>query len=113
MSDPAPTPGDDQPPAGERAAPRVPVVKLTPVPVYNCRVYLSGPGADGTVAARCANLPEVSVAAPNEREALQRIVVDFKAALARYQSAGSAIPWLDPPAPAEPYERQRLIGVHL
>lgn len=119
MNNPSETPDSDRPAAKKSTEPRVPnpphapVVKLTPVPVYNCRVYLSGPSAAGVVTARCANLPELSVTAPSEREALQRIVTDFKAALVRYQSSSTPIPFLEPPSPAEPGERQRLIGVHL
>ncbi|MFG0335920.1 MAG: hypothetical protein ACF8TS_21390 [Maioricimonas sp. JB049] len=84
-----------------------------PVPVYDCRVILSRPDADGQITARVASLPQITASGKVERDLLQRIVKDFKAALIRYREGGEAIPWQDPPETPVDGEQQRWIPVHL
>ena len=84
-----------------------------PVPVYDCRVILSPPDDSGTITARVASLPEITATGKVERDLLQRIVKDFKAALIRYRESGEAIPWQDPPESPAQGEQQRWIPVHL
>ena len=83
------------------------------VPVYNCLVLVAPRNAAGLVVARAANLAGLSAEGSSEREALQKLVPAFKAALAAYHAGGEPIPWLDPPHAPEPGEQQRWIAVHL
>lgn len=82
------------------------------VPVFDCHVILSVPDATGLIAARVANLPEITASARSERELLRSIVTQFKAAVIRYHQSG-AIPWQNPPLAAGPGESERWIPVHL
>ena len=90
---------------GERAK------QAEPIPVFNCVVYVS-PVAGG-VRARVANLPGLECTAASEREALAKIVPAFKQRVAELMQSDTPIPWIEPPAPAEPGEQKRLIPVHL
>lgn len=83
------------------------------VPVHNCHACLSPPDAEGWIAARACNLPEIVVRGKTEREALAALVAAFKTAVARYAAAGQQIPWAEPPASAKPGEQERWIAVHL
>lgn len=87
-------------------------VPLGPVPVFNCIVNLS-PAEQGGVNAVVANLPELAITAVSEREALQRIVAEFKRIVGLRHAAGDPIGWQDPPQPLPPGGQQRLIAVHL
>ena len=82
------------------------------VPVFNCLVYLSR-DAGGGVRARVANLPGLECTASSEREALGKIVPAFKRRIAELMHAGTPIPWIEPPSPAEAGEQTRFIPVHL
>jgi hypothetical protein len=82
------------------------------VPVFNCLVYVLR-AADGTVRARVANLPGIEVTAASEREALGKAVLAFKQRIGELLGGAAAIPWIEPPVPAEPGEQQRFIPVHL
>jgi hypothetical protein len=83
-----------------------------PVPVFNCIVHVSPLAADGTVAARVANLAGIEGRGRSEREALSQVVAAFKATVGRYHTAGEPIPWIAETAP-QPGQTQRLIAVHL
>lgn len=96
------------------SGPILPVVTPPqPVPVYDCRVYLRGPDAEGWLQGRVANLPGIAGRARGERELLTQLVRDFKWQLIERRSKGETVPWVEPlPAP-EPGEKQRWIPVHL
>ena len=49
------------------------------VPVYNCPVFVSGPGEDGSFVGRSATLADVIVRGTSEREVLQSIVAGWSA----------------------------------
>lgn len=83
-----------------------------PVPVYDCHVILSAPDADGVMSARVSTLPEITACGRSERDILQTLVKEFKAALIRYRNDGTEIPWQEPAKP-QPGETQRWIPVHL
>lgn len=83
------------------------------VPVYNCHACLSPPDAEGWIAARSCNLPEVVARGKTQREALTALVAAFKAAVSRYRAAGRAIPWVESPSKPAPDEQERWIAVHL
>ncbi|HXT60680.1 MAG TPA: hypothetical protein VN699_18710 [Pirellulales bacterium] len=83
------------------------------VPVYNCLVLLSPPDAEGYLAARCSNLPEVAERGKSRREALAKVVAAFKAAVARYSAEGRAVPFAAEPLEPAPGEEQLWIAVHL
>ncbi len=83
------------------------------VPVFNCVVNVAPAGADGLVVATVANLGGLSAQGKSEREALAAVVGQFKAAMTRYHSGGTPIPWIEPPKPPAAGETQRLIAVHL
>ena len=83
------------------------------VPVYNCVVIVSPRNAAGFVVARVATLPDVVGEGDSERQALQKIVAEFKARLIRHRASGEAIPWLDPPQTPRAGEQCRWIAVHL
>lgn len=82
------------------------------VPVFTCIVYLLR-NEDGTVQGRVANLPDLAYIASNEREAMAKIVKEFKLRIQQSLADGSLIPWIDPPSPNLPEEQVRLIPVHL
>ena len=82
------------------------------VPSFSCLVYVS-PDAAGGVFARVANLPGLKCSAPSEREALMKIVGEFKKRVADLVQREAPIPWIDPPWAVEPGEKQRSIPVHL
>jgi len=84
----------------------------TTVPVFNCIVHVSR-NEDGGVGARVANLPNIACTATSERDALARIVKEFKQAVKQFSEQGVPIPWIDPPSQKEPNEQSRLIPVHL
>jgi hypothetical protein len=84
-----------------------------PVPVYDCHVLLSPPDRAGMIHARVSTLPEITASGRVEREVLQQIVRDFKAALVRYRSSGQPVPWAIQPDTPRPGESQRWIPVHL
>ncbi len=102
---------DDTAPQRQLADPPV-VRQLGSVPVFNCHIYLSSPPEGGPVVARGANLSEIRVEGRSDREALAAAVRAFKEAIGRSLAGGQAIPWIDPPLPAEPGERQRWVPVH-
>jgi hypothetical protein len=82
------------------------------VPVFGCVVYVSSVPGVG-VRARVATLAGLESTAATERDALRKIVTAFKQCVAEHLRCGTAIPWIDPPVPAESHEQQRLIPVHL
>jgi len=83
-----------------------------PVPVYDCHVILSSADADGVIHGRVTTLPEITAHGKTERDVLQRIVADFKAALIGYRERGETVPWREAEKPAEG-ETQRWVPVHL
>lgn len=90
------------------------VKKLSPaeeIPVFNCVALVSRRG--GSSICRCANLADLTVEAPSEREALQTMVKMFKERVAALHSGGSEIPWIDPPQTAGEGESVRYLAVHL
>jgi hypothetical protein len=89
------------------------VTAAMPVPVYDCRVYVSGPDAEGFLHGRVANLPGISAKARGERDLLTQLVRDFKWQLVERRSQGESVALVDPVPPPEPGERQRWIPVHL
>ncbi len=82
------------------------------VPVFNCVVHVLR-DASGNVSARVANLPNLVCTGATERDALARIVKEFKQYLKQLADTGTAIPWVDPPSPKEASEQTRFIPVHL
>jgi len=86
-------------------------IQLT-VPVFNCIVHVSR-NEDGSVNARVANLPNIACSASSERDALARIVKEFKQFAKQFSEQGAPIPWVEPPSPKESNEQSRLIPVHL
>ncbi len=82
------------------------------VPVFNCVVHVLR-DASGNVSARVANLPDLVCTGSTERDALAKIVREFKLYLKQLADSGTAIPWVDPPSPREPNEQSRFIPVHL
>jgi len=82
------------------------------VPVFNCVVHV-GREPDGVFVARVANLPGIEARGQSEREALAQAIAEFKSTLARFQSNGEPIPWLEKTADLQPGEAERLIAVHL
>ena len=82
------------------------------VPSFSCLVYVS-PDAAGGVFARVANLPGLKCSAPSEREALMKIVAEFKKRVADLVQREAPIPWIDPPSTIETGEQQRSIPIHL
>ena len=59
------------------------------------------------------NLPGFECAAASEREALATIIPPFKKRVGELMQSGNPIPWIEPPNPVKPGERQRFIPVHL
>ena len=86
--------------------------KPADIPVFSCIVYVS-PTAGGGVRARVANLPRLECTAASEREALGKVVAAFKQRVSELMRSETAIPWTEPPSPAETGEQKRFIPVHL
>jgi hypothetical protein len=86
--------------------------KPADVPVFSCIVLVS-PEVGGGVRARVANLAGFECTAASERQALAQIISTFKQRVAELIRAGTPIPWIDPPLPAEPHEQKRWVPVHL
>jgi hypothetical protein len=82
------------------------------VPVFSCIVLVS-PEAGGGVRARIANLAGFECTAASERQALAQLIPAFRTHVADLLRAGTPIPWIDPPVPAEPNEQKRWVPVHL
>ncbi len=82
------------------------------VPVFNCVVHVLR-NENGTVNARVANLPNIACTASSERDALARIVKEFKQVIKQHSEQASPIPWIEPPSLKEANEQSRLIPVHL
>jgi len=82
------------------------------VPVFNCIVHVAR-DADGSITARCANLPELSCTGMTEREVLSKVVNEFKRRTRQFTENGTVIPWIDPPYSRAAEEQTRLIPVHL
>ena len=81
------------------------------VPSFGCIVYVR-PVETG-VSARVANLDGISVQAANEREALGKIVPQFKNIVQGHLQAGTPVPWIDPPAQMTEDEQKRFLPTHL
>lgn len=87
-------------------------LKPIEVPVFSCIAYLSKTPAGG-VHARVANLAGLECDAISEREALSKLVPQFKRRVAELTAAETPIPWIEPPSPKLDDEQVRLIPVHL
>lgn len=83
-----------------------------PVPVYDCHVILAPPDEQGVIYARVTTLPDITASGRTERDVLQRIVADFKAALIGYRDRGEAVPWREAETPSDG-EVQRWVPVHV
>ncbi len=81
------------------------------VPAFACIVYVSKT-ANGT-RARVGNFPDLERVGANERDALGKIVPEFKKRISELITAGKEIPWIDPPSPLQPDEQKRFLPVHL
>jgi hypothetical protein len=100
-------------PAGD--PPRQHALPITggPVPVFDCRAFVTRPDGRGVVRARCGNLAGVTAEGPSEREALLRLVARFKDVVRQHAAAGEPVPWIDPCPEPDADERPRWIPVHL
>lgn len=87
-------------------------LKPVEVPVFSCIAYLSQKQASG-VHARVANLAGLECDAASEREALSKLVPQFKQRVAELTASKKPIPWIEPPSPKQDDEQVRLIPVHL
>jgi hypothetical protein len=65
------------------------------------------------VRARAANLAGLECTAASEREALAKLIPDFKQRVGEFLDRGAPIPWIEPTPPAEPGEQVRFVPVHL
>jgi len=83
------------------------------VPVFNCIVHVAPRSAEGIVVARVVNLAGIEAQGRSEREALAKVVAEFKAAIAGYHAQGETIPFVASPVKPSPGETERLIAVHL
>lgn len=83
------------------------------VPVYNCRVIVSSADAAGNVRVRAAELAGLEILAASQREALQKLVPEFKRRLSDYAAKSEEIPWMKPGEAPQPGERELFIAVHL
>ena len=81
------------------------------VPTFACIVYVTK--TDEGTRARVANLPDLQCIATTERDALGKIVPEFKQRISQWLAAGQQIPWIDPPSAQEPDEQKRFVPVHL
>lgn len=89
-----------------------PLLARADVPVFQCRVYVKRLEG-GRVRARVANLSGLEFEAAGERDALLRVVREFKASVGERLERGEEIQWLDPPVAMEAGEVARLVAVHL
>ena len=87
-------------------------LKPVEVPVFSCIAYLSKKPAGG-VHARVANLAGLECDAISEREALSKLVPQFKQRVAELTASKAPIPWIEPPSVKTEHEQVRLIPVHL
>ena len=94
-------------PLAEHAA-----LPLGSVPVFTCVVHLLR-REDGSVQARVANLPDLVCFASNDREAMAKVVKEFKQRISSFLEASEAIPWIEPVSPKVAEETTRFIPVHL
>ncbi|TWU60263.1 hypothetical protein Poly51_05380 [Rubripirellula tenax] len=82
------------------------------VPSFGCIVYVKR-DVNGGVVARVANLDGISVVASTERDALAKIVPEFKQRVRDGLASGQPIAWIDPPLPMESDEQKRFLPTHL
>jgi hypothetical protein len=52
-------------------------------------------------------------AAASEREALAKLIPEFKQRVGEFLGTGAPIPWIEPTPPVEPGEQVRFAPVHL
>lgn len=101
---------DDKPPVHDSSRGSSPA---SPVAVYNCHAILAACDAEGSIEARCCNLPGIVARGKSQREALAALVAAFKAEVSRFAAAGQPIPWGEAAARPGPGEQERWIAVHL
>ena len=91
-----------------------PLVEGPPVevPSFGCIVYVKR-NTENRVVARVANLAGIEIEAASEREALTKIVPQFKQAIQSHLQSGTAIAWIDPPNPIADGEQKRFLPMHL
>lgn len=82
------------------------------VPSFGCIVYVSST-PKGRIKARVANLPGIEIEAASERDALTKIVKQFKNTIQDHIQAESTIPWIDPPSSIIEGEQKRFLPTHL
>lgn len=82
------------------------------VPSFGCLVYVR-PLPGGRIAARVANLAGIEMEAASERDALTKIVPQFKKTIQEHLQSQTAIPWIDPPSPIAEGEQKRFLPTHL
>lgn len=100
------------PPHDEHAAKRPDPLKPVDVPVFSCIAYVSK-NPTGGVHIRVANLAGLECDAASEREALSKLVPQFKQRVVELTASKTPIPWMEPPSPQADGEQVRLIPVHL
>ena len=83
------------------------------IPVFNCRVIVTRGTEPGTYIAQAAELADLAETALTEREALHKLVAQFKKQVAEYTANDQAIPWLKPGRVVQAGEKEFFIGVHL
>lgn len=89
-----------------------PTIDVPEVPSFGCIVYVrSMPG--GGVKARVANLKGIEIEAASERDALTKIVPQFKKTIQDHLQSQTAIPWIEPPSPITDGEQKRFLPTHL
>ena len=82
------------------------------VPSFGCLVYVQSlPG--GRVKARVANLAGIEIEAASERDALTKVVPQFKKMIQDHMQSQTTIPWIDPPSPINEGEQKRFLPTHL
>lgn len=82
------------------------------VPSFPCIVYVAAKETGG-IRARVGNLDGIEVEGASERDALGKIVPVFKKRVSELMSAGTPIPWIDPPSEMRTGEQKRFLPVHL
>ena len=82
------------------------------VPVFNCRAIVAR-AASGKFVARAAELAELSTSGDSQREALQKLVAEFKARMTAHVAAGEDIPWIKPGQQPQSGETELFVAVHL
>jgi len=91
----------------------LPMGKPAPsVPTFACLVYLSQ-DESGTSIARVANLDNLQATGVSPRDAMMRVVREFKERVRGAHAARETIDWIDPPMEPKPGERVQSIPVHL